>query len=77
MYFMPLITARIIKVKLHVQKLTEIMVFGKRDPRGPDNNIYMWVDSQDKLHIRVLKAQRCYEFEKVIETEGFIEVVQK
>ena len=55
----------------------EIAVLGHRDPRGADNIISVWVDEDDKLHIRVLKADRCYRFEQVIETAGYVEVVQK
>jgi hypothetical protein len=58
------------------QKVKQVVVFGHRDPRGPDNNITIWVDKDDKLHIRVLKAERCYRFEKVIETGSYVEVVQ-
>lgn len=52
-----------------------IPIFGQKDPRGPDNNIRCWVDSNRKLHIRVEKTNRCYAFEKVEETEGYIEVI--
>jgi hypothetical protein len=55
----------------------EVLVLGKRDPRGPDNNILIWVDDTDRLHIRVWKTNRCYEFEKVIETRHRIEVIAK
>ena len=55
----------------------EIAVLGHRDPRGADNTIAVWVDEHDKLHIRVLKADRCYRFEQVVETDGYVEVIQK
>lgn len=55
----------------------EVFVLGHRDPRGPDNTIAVWVDEHDKLHIRVLKADRCYRFEQVVETAGYVEVIQK
>lgn len=53
----------------------DISILGHRDPRGPDNNIYVWVDEDDKLHIRVQKTERCYKFKEVIQTPGFVEVV--
>jgi len=58
-------------------KVKEIKVFGHRDPRGPDNNIYVWVDEQDHLHIKVLKAQRCYRFKEVQDTPGYVEIIQE
>jgi hypothetical protein len=54
----------------------EIAVFGHRDPRGPDNNIYIWVDEHDQLHIRVQKTSRCYRHKKVISKAGYIETLQ-
>lgn len=53
----------------------ELKVLGRRDPRGPDNSVYIWVDENDQLHIRVLKTNRCYKFKQVIETNGYVEVV--
>lgn len=53
----------------------EILVVGAKDPRGPDNNIYVWVCAEGKLHIRVLKTDRCYKFEKVVQYSGYVEVV--
>lgn len=58
-------------------KIRQVVVLGHRDPRGPDNNITIWVDKDDKLHIRVLKADRCYRFKEVIETPGYVEIVQE
>jgi len=55
----------------------EIRILGHRDPRGPDNSVTVWVDEQDRLRIRVLKADRCYRFSEVIEAEGFVEIVAK
>ena len=54
----------------------EVDIYGHRDPRGPDNTVSVWVDAADRLHIRVLKPDRCYRFERVIENQSFIEVVQ-
>lgn len=54
----------------------EIVVFGHRDPRGPDNNIQIWVDETDRLHIRVLKAERCYKFAEMIDQPGYVEIIQ-
>lgn len=56
-------------------KVAEIKVLGHRDPRGPDNNVYIWVDEDDHLHIRVLKTERCYRFKEVIQEPGYVEVV--
>ena len=53
----------------------EIRILGHRDPRGPDNTVSVWVDERDRLHVRVLKADRCYRFSEVIDTEGFVEIV--
>jgi hypothetical protein len=50
-------------------------VVGHRDPRGADNNIRVWVDEDDQLHIRVEKTSRCYQFGKVIEHDGYVEIV--
>lgn len=55
----------------------EILVFGQRDPLGPDNNIRIWADGDDKLHIRVQKTERCYQFEKVINEAGYVEIVAR
>ena len=55
----------------------EIKVLGHRDPRGPDNSVTVWVDGRDRLHIRVLKADRCYRFSGMIDTQGFVEIVAK
>lgn len=55
--------------------MKEILVFGQRDPRGPDNNIYIWVDEQDRLHIQVLKAQRCYKFAEMKDGPGSVEII--
>lgn len=52
----------------------EIQILGHRDPRGPDNSIFVWVDSNG-LHIEVYKANRCYRFKELIERDGSIEIV--
>jgi hypothetical protein len=52
-----------------------VPIFGHRDPRGPDNNLRVWVDEFDFLHIRIEKTNRCYKFAHVIETPGFVEVI--
>lgn len=54
----------------------DIGILGNRDPRGLDNTVSIWLDDKDKLHIRVLKADRCYKFSRVEETNGYIEIVQ-
>ena len=54
----------------------EVRVYGNRDPRGPDNNVQVWLDTDDDtLHIRVYKAERCYRFKQVVETSGHVEVI--
>jgi len=53
----------------------EIRILGHRDPRGPDNSVSVWIDDADRLHIRVLKADRCYRFCEMLDTEGFVEIV--
>lgn len=52
-------------------------VFGHRDPRGPDNNIRVWVDDKDRLHIRVEICSRCYKHERIIRKPGFVEVIAR
>ena len=59
------------------KECVNIPVLGHRDPRGPDNNIRVWVDDTDRLHIRVQKTERCYRFETMIDTDGFVEIVAK
>jgi hypothetical protein len=55
---------------------TNIAVVGNRDPRGADNNIRVWLDADDCLHIRVEKAHRCYSFARLVNTNTYIEVIQ-
>lgn len=55
----------------------EIRVCGRRDPRGPDNSVFIWLDEDDKLHITVYKTKRCYSFERVDETAGYVDLVAK
>lgn len=59
-----------------VDVVQEIVVFGHRDPRGPDNNVYLWVDKDDQLHIRILKAERCYKFKEMVDTPTYVEIIQ-
>jgi hypothetical protein len=54
----------------------EIKVTGNRDPRGPDNSVLVWLDEQDRLHIAVYKAERCYKFTEMLNERGFVEIVQ-
>ncbi len=54
----------------------EVKITGNRDPRGPDNSVHIWLDDDDKLHIMTWKANRCYQFSEVIETDDYIEVIQ-
>lgn len=53
----------------------EIKILGHRDPRGPDNSVFVWVDAQDQLHIKVWKADRCYKFKEVVEGDNYVEIV--
>jgi hypothetical protein len=53
----------------------EIRVLGHRDPRGPDNNIFIWVDKEDKLHIQLYKTDRCYKFLELVETGSVVELI--
>jgi hypothetical protein len=64
-------------LKASNKTVKEINITGRRDPRGPDNTIKVWLDKDDKLHIQVQKPiVRCYPFKKVIENDSFIEVIQ-
>jgi hypothetical protein len=56
-------------------KPVEIKITGQKDPRGPDNSVFIWLDDDGKLHITVYKAKRCYQFERVDETDGYIDLV--
>lgn len=53
-----------------------VAVVGNRDPRGSDNNVRIWLDEDDHLHIRVEKAHRCYSFAECIDTSTYVEVIQ-
>ena len=65
-----------LKVKA-TKKKKEIKIFGNRDPRGSDNNIEIWIDENDNLHIRVEKpSMRCYPFKELIEKSGYVEIIQ-
>ena len=52
-----------------------IPIIGKRDPRGADNNVRVWLDEKDQLHIRVEKTDRCYQYKETITEEGYVEIV--
>jgi hypothetical protein len=64
-----------VSVKAPHKGAKQVLVYGHRDPRGPDNNIFVWVDEDGRLRIRVLKTERCYKFEQMIDTPGFVEIV--
>lgn len=55
----------------------DIAVIGDRDQRGYDNLITVWLDKDDRLHIKVMKPDLCYRFKEVVETDGYIEVIQE
>jgi hypothetical protein len=57
------------------RRCVNIPIVGQRDPRGADNNIRVWVDAEDKLHIRVEKTDRCYALQEVFECDGYVEVI--
>jgi len=65
-----------IRIKLKKNQAQAIYVVGDRDPRGADNRIDVWLDEEDRLHISVLKAQRCYRFAEMCEYSGHIELIQ-
>ncbi len=58
-------------------KPVEIKITGRKDPRGPDNSVLIWIDDDGQLHITTYKADRCYKFVEVIETPGYVDVVAK
>ena len=69
---------RVVKpIKARGKTCVNIPVLGQRDPRGPDNNIRIWVVENDKFHVRIEKTDRCYKFEKMINTDGYVEIVAK
>jgi hypothetical protein len=68
-------TKKIVYVKAPRKGVVDIKILGHRDPRGPDNNVYVWVDETDQLHIRILKAQRCYTFKEVLMGQDWLEIV--
>lgn len=54
-----------------------INVLGKKDPRGPDNTIKIWLDEQGRLCIKVDKPYlRCYPFSHVEDKADSITVIQ-
>jgi hypothetical protein len=69
--------APLVKAPRGAGKAVNIPIMGHRDPRGPDNNVHVWVDDEDRLHIRVMKTDRCYRFERVAEEQGYVEVVAR
>lgn len=62
-------------VKPRGRTCVNIPILGHRDPRGPDNNIRVWVDDNDHLHIRVEKTQRCYKFRQMIDEQEYVEII--
>jgi hypothetical protein len=60
------------------RKPIRVQVFGKRDPRGYDNSILIWVDhDDDTLHIMVPKMENCYRFSHYVDHGGAVEFVAK
>ena len=62
-------------IKPRGKTCVNIPILGHRDPRGPDNNVRVWIDDEDHLHIRVEKTHRCYHFAEMINAEGFVEII--
>lgn len=62
-------------VKPRGKTCVNIPILGHRDPRGPDNNVRVWVDDEDQLHIRVEKTYRCYQYKETIITDSFVEII--
>lgn len=52
-----------------------VPIYGHRDPRGPDNNLRVWVDAEDRLHLRLEKTSRCYKFAEVVNAASFVEII--
>lgn len=54
-----------------------ITVTGQKDPRGPDNTIKIWIDSEGNLRIRVQKPSlRCYQYSHTEENSDAITIIQ-
>ena len=66
---------KLIRAPKRKNTCVNICVLGHRDPRGPDNNIRVWVDKDDQLHIRVEKTYRCYGFTKMVNESGYVEII--
>jgi hypothetical protein len=65
-------------LKARPSSVLMIPVIGEKDPRGPDNNIRVWIDPKaGTLHIRVVKTDRCYKYMKTIVEDGYVEIVAK
>lgn len=59
------------------KKPKHIYVLGKKDPRGPDNTITIWISDDGNLNIKVDKPSlRCYPFLRVKQTADSITVIQ-
>lgn len=52
-----------------------VPIYGRRDPRGPDNNLRVWLDADGRLHLRLEKTNRCYQFSEIINTQGAVEII--
>lgn len=52
-------------------------VIGKKDPHGPDNTVSVWINESGELVIQVLKADRCYRFDRVEQDASSIRVIAK
>lgn len=48
-----------------------------QDPRGPDNTVSVWINESNELVIQVLKADRCYRFDRVEQDAASIRVIAK
>jgi hypothetical protein len=57
---------------------TVINVWGKKDPRGWDNTITIWVNDKNELIIQLEKpSPRCYSFDRIEQNNQFIKIISK
>lgn len=60
------------------QKPKVINVWGKKDPRGWDNTIMIWVNEKNELVIQLEKpSPRCYAFDRIEDLGGIVQIIAK